>query len=234
MARVGPFTAVIDPVRELKYLSFAIPDEGVGEDVAAHLPDVKDAFRRRARLPRIEVIDELTPELPAVLEAGGWQLSERMPLMTCEPGGLREPPAPAGLEIEALGPDAPDRRVRDFLAAQREGFGDPEPVTTEHVERFRGRAVDRICVAGVVDGMAVATALSSPVSDRVVEIGGVATVPAHRGRGIAAALSARVTADAFAAGAQVVWLTAADERAERIYARLGFGVAGYQSNYDFS
>jgi len=49
----------------------------------------------------------------------------------------------------------------------------------------------------------------------------VATAPAHRGRGYAAALTARIASDAFAAGAHCAWLQSSPS-GYNLYQRLGF------------
>jgi predicted GNAT family acetyltransferase len=60
----------------------------------------------------------------------------------------------------------------------------------------------------------------------VTEVGGVATPPEFRRRGIAAAVTGAVVGAAFADGVELAWLTAAGESAQGIYARAGFEVVG--------
>jgi predicted GNAT family acetyltransferase len=60
----------------------------------------------------------------------------------------------------------------------------------------------------------------------VVELVGIGTLAAHRGRGLAAAVTATLAAAARAAGAEVVFLAAGDEAAARVYRRVGFRVIG--------
>src|SRR3954468_19983663 len=91
--RVGPFTALVDPLRDSYYVSFAVPAPGTGAEMDA-LDELEEAFRARARIPRLEFFEDLSPELPAVLEARGWRLTERIPILTCEPDALRSSPPP--------------------------------------------------------------------------------------------------------------------------------------------
>jgi ribosomal protein S18 acetylase RimI-like enzyme len=56
----------------------------------------------------------------------------------------------------------------------------------------------------------------------VVEIVGVATLPAARRRGLASAVTAALARRALAGGASLVFLSAAEDAVARIYARLGF------------
>jgi ribosomal protein S18 acetylase RimI-like enzyme len=230
---VGPYDAYIDPLREIKYLSFAVPANGAGPDeLAAALPDLVATFRARGRTGRTEHFEEVTPALGPVLEAAGWTLSERMPIMVCTRASLIAPPAPDGLEVERMTPDLADERFRAFVGVQRTAFEDSEPFTPEQLERQRTRAATEYEFVGSLGGEAVGTAIALPVAQGVTEIVGVATLPEHRGRGIAGALTAAAVSAAFDARADLAWLTAADAGAERIYARAGFAVEGTQLSYD--
>ncbi len=60
----------------------------------------------------------------------------------------------------------------------------------------------------------------------VAEITGVGVLPTHRRRGLAAALTALLAADALARGVETVFLSAADGVVARIYARIGFREIG--------
>ena len=228
--RVAPFTAFVDDVRSLKYFSFALPDVGAGADAAAALAPLREAFAARDRNARIECFEELFPDLAAVLEADGWVLSERLPVMICTAADHVTPSAPDGLVVESVGPQSSDGQITEYHVAMRTGFGDDEPVTPAMIERMR--AGPSFAVAGRLDGQVVGTANCTQPALGVVEVGGVATLPEYRRRGIAGALTAATVSKAFAAGAEMAWLTAADEGAERIYARAGFRVAGTQLAYD--
>jgi predicted GNAT family acetyltransferase len=56
----------------------------------------------------------------------------------------------------------------------------------------------------------------------VTEVAGVATLPAYRRRGLGAAVTAHLVADARRRGSETVFLTAGDEEIARLYASLGF------------
>ena len=55
-----------------------------------------------------------------------------------------------------------------------------------------------------------------------MELGGIATLPAYRRRGLAGAVTARLAEEAFARGIAGVFLTPGDDGAERVYANAGF------------
>jgi GNAT superfamily N-acetyltransferase len=228
--RIQPFTAFVDHVRTLKYFSFALPDPGVAADAAPALPLLREAFAARDRTARIEHFEALSPDLAGILEAAGWALSERLPLMVCAPADHAAPPAPDGLAIETVGPESSDELITVYHIAMRTGFGDDEPVTEALIERFR--SVPSFAVAGRLDGRLVGTANCTRPALGVVEVGGVATLPEYRRRGVAGALTAAAVSAAFAAGAELAWLTAADQHAGRIYERAGFRVAGTQLAHD--
>jgi predicted GNAT family acetyltransferase len=54
------------------------------------------------------------------------------------------------------------------------------------------------------------------------ELVGIATLPDHRRRGIAGAVTAHMARIAFAEGVHTAFLTAADDAASRVYQRSGF------------
>jgi ribosomal protein S18 acetylase RimI-like enzyme len=231
--RVAPFTGYIDERRATKYLSFALADAGASpQTAAAALPGLREAFAGHGRTARIEVIEELFPSLPGVLDAAGWTLSERMPAMVCTRDSLLAPPAPEGLVVERLGPTSPEELFLRYQSVQRIAFEDDEPVRPEHTALVRRRSDTWVCVAGILDGEVVGAANCTAAALGVVEVGGVATLQKVRGRGIAGTLTAAAVAAAFAAGADLAWLSAADDAAQRIYARAGFAVRATQSAYD--
>jgi GNAT superfamily N-acetyltransferase len=229
--RVAPFTAFVDRRRQLKYFSFAVPDVGAGEQAGGALEALAAAFAERGRAGRIELIEELTPALPAAVEAGGWSLSERVPIMVCTPDSLVTPPAPAGIEVIAPDAGSPEPLIAGWHRTLGIAFEDENEVEEAEIEVWRERAPRSFYAAALAGGEVVGTAAASPITLGTSEIGAVATLPEHRRRGIAGILTARATAAAFAAGAEIVWLTSAPE-AESIYAQAGFSVVGWASNYD--
>ena len=64
------------------------------------------------------------------------------------------------------------------------------------------------------------------VSDGVTELVGIATLTEYRRRGYGGALTTFAAQSAFANGASLVFLTAADEAAGRVYQRVGFQPLG--------
>jgi GNAT superfamily N-acetyltransferase len=107
---------------------------------------------------------------------------------------------------------------RDKLAA------DHDPASIEIVrERLRaGRSV-----------LATASGPNGPLASGsyqyvagVAEITGIGVLPASRRRGLAAAVTRALAADALARGARTVFLSATDAAVARIYARLGFREIG--------
>ena len=103
---------------------------------------------------------------------------------------------------------------------QYEAFaGDASPVGPADVERARH---DRGLVILAREWRVSAT----PVADGVAEICGVAVPQPYRGRGIAAALTWRLTELAGAAGADVPFVVPGGEDAARVYRRVGYQLAG--------
>ncbi len=218
--RLGPFLATFSRHSANPYLNYAVPDDGADPspaDVAA----LVDAYHRRGRTPRLEYLPALAPAVEAALVAAGFTVEDRLPLMVCVPGAEREVPVPPGIELIAPASDA------DILAmaiVQNEAYGDPAPGRADVDDRratlaaggvailARDRATSEPAAAGVCD---------VPMRG-VTELAGVAVRDRFRRRGIAAAITARLTRDAFAAGVTTVFLMPAHDEGERIYRRAGF------------
>lgn len=224
---VPGFDAYVDHLRTQKYYSLALPDSDAG---AEHLPALRQAFSERGRNARIELFPALNPELESVLLAHGWTLSERMPVMTCTPDALIAPPPVGGLRVEPVRSDSPEDLVLGFMRAQRIAFRDDTPITDEQVTGWRAHGGWR--AAGLLGETIAGTALCGVSFDGIAEVGGVATPPEFRRRGIAAAVTHAAVAAAFADGLELAWLTAAADDSRRIYERMGFETVGTLLAYD--
>ena len=152
---------------------------------------------------------------------------------------MAAPSAAAGVTVAVLEAEDEEGR-RDARAVAEVGFGRPgtRPGADGAAERDAARARlrpdllaelarrtrDGTTVTAVAvdprDGV-VAAGQHQPVGD-ATEVVGVATLPAHRRRGLAGAVTAALTADARARGATLVLLSAGDEDVARVYARVGF------------
>lgn len=80
----------------------------------------------------------------------------------------------------------------------------------------------RIHLVGRHEGVPVAIAMVRRSVD-AAEVGAVAVLPEHRGRGFGTAISAAATRAALATGAELVWLHSTP-MSQRIYERLGYRV----------
>jgi predicted GNAT family acetyltransferase len=87
--------------------------------------------------------------------------------------------------------------------------------------RERLRAGRSVLAAAYGGGAPLAVGIHQPAGG-VTEIAGVGTLPAHRRRGLAAAVTSALVADALDRGVEVVFLSAADGDVARVYRRLGF------------
>jgi GNAT superfamily N-acetyltransferase len=112
--------------------------------------------------------------------------------------------------------------VETVARIDAEAFGG-EPVTAWARGHVGAAGVET--ALAVLHGSPVATAyavFSDGLAGPAVYLAGVAVVPAARRRGVGAALSSWLVARGFAAGAALAHLHPDDDRAARVYARLGF------------
>jgi hypothetical protein len=77
------------------------------------------AYERRGRIPRLEYLPTLAPDVAAALLAAGFTVEDRLPVMECEKGEVKALPVPAGIDLLA---PVTDRDVLDLVTAQHEAF----------------------------------------------------------------------------------------------------------------
>src|SRR4051794_5052531 len=125
--RAGPFTVTIHPHDALRFINYAIPDDGARPDGAA-VDALRDAFRAHDRLPRLEWIEEAAPEVAPALAGAGMTEGRRTPLMAWTPSELVSAAgAPPGLVVGA----ARDADLHDLARLQRVAFGEEPPAADE-------------------------------------------------------------------------------------------------------
>jgi len=223
-----PFTCFFNPDSDATYANYAIPDAPMGGGVEAALHAVAAHFRTRGRRPRFEYLEAYAPELAAVLEQQGYVCEMRSLLMVCTPATLTPPPWPAGFTVEALTAATPIEVVQDLMTIQARSFGDPDAPRTSVLEaqQFLARFAALRLFLAQLHGVPVSVASLTAPYDGIAELAGVATSPAFRRRGFAAALTYAVTQAAFAQGIDQVFLTAANAEAGHAYAHAGFTACG--------
>lgn len=164
---------------------------------------------------RVELVEASPAGMAEALQAAGLEVTERAVLLAAAPGELRVPAPPTGVRLVAVDSSARKDQVDTMCAeafGRRAGASTPppaDPALGGSVLALRGE-------------LPVATASWTAVGDGTSEVVGVATVMAERRRGLGATVTAAAAAGAVRGGADLVWLTAGEGGAERVYRALGF------------
>jgi ribosomal protein S18 acetylase RimI-like enzyme len=217
---IPPFTAFFNPRDRLRYLNYAIPDEPAEGDLAAPLEVLREAFRSRDRVPRFEYVEGFAPGLAGSLEAVGFEVELRAPLMTCPAGEIAEPPAVQGLTVV---PAVDDPRATITVGSRAFGAGDEPEASDEDVSEWLVRAETRgPSLLGLLEGEPVAIASATPPLDGLSEVSGVGVLAHARRRGIGAAMTAAAARAAAAKGAELLFLSPGSDGARAVYTRVGF------------
>jgi ribosomal protein S18 acetylase RimI-like enzyme len=219
---VPPFRLFFHPTDPLPYFNYAIPDGSLEGDLAAPLGTLRKEFRKKNRIPRFEFVEESAPSLAAALAAGGFVEESRPILMACLPGRRQTRPRVAFLEIATLTSLSSLSEIKRFLLVQRLGFAFDAAPSDDDARWFRGSLGDGRALLGTLGGDPAGTAMFTQPLDGLTEVVGVSTIPALRRRGVGTALTAEAVRLAFELGLEAVVLSAADERAGRIYESVGF------------
>jgi ribosomal protein S18 acetylase RimI-like enzyme len=220
LPRVGSFTLLLNPATTLRYLNYAIPDDGAAPE-SAEMAALVAAFRAADRLPRVEFLPSVAPALEARLTSQGWTVEDRLPLMTCTTESLRDPRAPDGALIEAPVGDA---TLLEMATLQHDIFEDPEPADERTVTRLRdtlSRGGRALMARDTATGRMIGAAQAGPPAGGATEVVGVVVAPSHRRRGLAAAMVSALARECFDGGLATVFLEAAPG-ADGAYRNAGF------------
>ncbi|MET8849989.1 GNAT family N-acetyltransferase [Amycolatopsis sp. NPDC004625] len=215
--QVGPFLATFSPDTSHPMLNYAIPDDGA-KPTAAEIDALTAAYRSRDLLPRLEYFTDVAPDLEKLLVDAGYGLERRVPLMTCTPAARVDRAVPSGIRLRV--PESGED-FRNLRRAQNIAFG--EPADPGDVGQPSPGVRHLLAEA---DGVVVGGGLALEIVDGTTEIAGIAVLEAYRGRGIAAALTARLTREVHEAGAHTAFLTPGDLGIGHVYARVGYQPAG--------
>jgi GNAT superfamily N-acetyltransferase len=201
--------------------SFAEPDSpfnkvaGLGFDGAPQtqaLDEIEQAFAAVGAPVQVELASLAEPGLGALLTERGYRLESFENVLGRTLDGGRELLTPPGIEV---------RRTRDdefgaWLDVVVDGVAHPDTQGVPSHEEFPRdavRAAERdLLAAGQVNYIAfregvVAGGASLGLAEGVAQMGGAATAPAHRRRGIQSALLSARLIDATAAGCDIAVVT---------------------------
>jgi ribosomal protein S18 acetylase RimI-like enzyme len=220
LPRVGPFSLLFTDQTRLRFLNYAIPDDGADPDDSI-LDSLVAAFRKVDRMPRVEFLPSVAPALESRLTARGWTVEDRLPLMTCTARTVRDRPALDGIVIE---PPSDDVTLLEMARLQHDIFEDPEPADEPSVARLRGSLSrgGRALIARDAGSRAmVGAAQSGAPAGGATEIVGVVVSPSHRRMGVAAAMVSALAGQGLEAGLETVFLEAAPG-ADGAYRNAGF------------
>ncbi|MDG4827017.1 GNAT family N-acetyltransferase [Asanoa sp. WMMD1127] len=243
-ARAEEFGGLVLFVREgAGWPFYARPRLDGGEPPSA--ADIMAARERQRELglpEAFEWVHENAPDLLAVARSAGLAVLEA-PLMVLDPAALPTADAP---DVRLLDPQSPafaaDLELSRAVAAvgfstpgTDSGAGGPAERDAARVEidaaalegERQAIAEGRrfTAVAELPDAGQVASGIGMRAGD-VVEIAGVATLPAYRRRGLGARLTAVLARQALAAGADLVFLSASSVDVARVYLSVGFRRVG--------
>jgi ribosomal protein S18 acetylase RimI-like enzyme len=235
--RLGPLTLFVADRPGFRW--YARPSLGADGITAEDVAAVRRRQRALGQPESFEWVAEVTPSLLAAAEGTGLAVSA-LPLMALDRAAMRRPPAPAGVELRLVTPDDDLGRVD---AVARIGFAvggtavgelgvtalagqaaeaSPALLARQRERLASGRTVTAVALVG---GDPVSVGSHQPVGG-VSEVVGVATLPAMRRRGLGAAVTGLLVADAVGRGVEVVFLSAGSDEIARVYGRIGFRRVG--------
>ena len=213
-----------------------------GQRPAATAADVR-AVRARQRellIPEsFEWVERTAPEMESAAIRAGLAVHAH-PLLAL--GSLAPAPAvPELIDVRIVGPEDPDLILawavpgvafgHPGTAGGEAGVTERDKIAANHdaatIEMLRSRLRSGRSVLATASGPNGPLAAGSyQLAGGTAEITGIGVLPASRRRGLGAAVTHALAADALANGARIVFLSATDTAVARVYARLGFREIG--------
>ncbi len=146
------------------------------------------------------------------------------PLLVCTPRTWAPVSVPGGVDIRRLTPASPAADLAASIEVGSRGFGDADRrASPEQVADLRRRlGLGGQYFVAWLDGEPVGVGAYTVPLDGFTELVGIATLPEHRRKGVAGAVTAAMARAAFDEGVRTAFLTAADDHASRVYQRAGF------------
>ncbi|TVZ00903.1 GNAT family N-acetyltransferase [Trebonia kvetii] len=222
------------------YPYYARPRVGRRPRVSAGDVRAARARQRELLIPEsFEWIEQAAPDMAFAAAEAGLHVHEH-PLLVLE--SLNAPPdLPPRLTAGILGADDPDvvlawsvpavafghpgTGISEAGVTERDKIAADHDAATISMLRERLRAGQSVlAAAGGPNGPLAAG--SYQLAGEVAEITGIGVLPASRRRGLGAAVTHALAADALARGASTVFLSASDAEVARVYSRLGFREIG--------
>jgi ribosomal protein S18 acetylase RimI-like enzyme len=214
----------------------------LGDRPRATVGDVRSARARQRELllpESFEWVERTAPDMASAAAAAGLSVHAH-PLLVLD-SLVRPPRVPERIRVGIVAPDDPDLILA--WAVPRVAFGYPgmaigeitvterDKVAANHdggtIELLRERLRSGRSVLATAAGQNGPLAAGSyQLADGVAEITGIGVLPASRRRGLGAAVTHALAADALANGARTVFLSATDAAVARVYTRLGFREIG--------
>ena len=195
---------------------------------AAALGEIEQAFAACGAPVQVELAHLGDPAIGTVLTGRGYRLVSFENVLGLALGGQPERVTPPGVEVRPSGDD----ELGPWLDVVVDGVAHPDPQGVPSHEEFPreviARATRDFAAAGVRRYVALrdgvfAGGASFRMADGVAQLTGAATAPAHRRRGVQAALLSARLADAAAAGCDIaVIITAPGSKSQQNAQRQGF------------
>lgn len=204
--------------------------------------DPRDVHRARSRMSELSVpqtfewVAETAPSMREAATRSGLSVVDGPLLVVADPVDVV---LPGGVRLFLVGADEP--RLANYLRLAARAFAEIDdgdgPVTSAPREpspavvgHLRARIADgrSVLMAAMWGERVLAVGSHHPVvvQDEVIsEIVGVATLSDYRGRGLGAAITAALVADA-RQECSLVFLSAGDDDSARVYERVGFAQVG--------
>jgi GNAT superfamily N-acetyltransferase len=230
LLKVGPFRALVPASGQPGSWVTIVDGPAAEKDTKESVQVLRSLFGERRAELEIEYNDALFPKVGAWLEATGFSLDRRDPLMACRPERFAPVVAPR-VRLRRLTIDSDSADLQAFQTIRWTNGGDRDhavpPIDDLRKELASTRSLYLLAWLGDEPaGTGVSHSLKG-----AGELVGIVTRGDKRRRGVAATVTSHLVARHFSTGGDFAFLDAANEGAVKLYERIGFKTFGMNSVY---
>lgn len=222
--QVGPFLTTINESWDNPYVNYAIPNDACNP-TAQDVADLIAHYRTHNRIPRLEFIPEIAPQVQPILLEQGFVIENTHPLMVAST--ISEPvPCPDGFAWQQV-------QTRDhaaaLTAAQHEAYnlGAPENAVVENAWNMLQRGSFAISAIEVASGQCAGGGVCTKPRNGATELAGVGVRSQYRRRSLGEAITKALLHECTKHSVQHPFLMAGGADEARMYQRAGFKEVGH-------
>lgn len=221
---IESFNIFIHVKESLSYLNYVIPTQPNLNNFPIEYAKICEIFKDNSRQIRFEFLKEVVPQLATLLSSVGLKDEYRVDFMICTPDSFIKTPHIDRFLVSYLNKNSSVDELKKFKLTQELSFNEKKDILLNSIdEKDVISSIGKgIGLLGYTNGVIVSACQYTEIIDNITELVGIGTLSEYRSNGFGSAITSAAVQRAFDNGANIVRLSAADDKASKIYSRIGF------------